>query len=217
MDALKDDYTIILPDARGHGESEKPHDPLAYRMDLLASDIAAVLDDLEIGDTNFFGYSMGGRIGWGFAKHYLDRLRSLTVGGGPPHGSNPNSRYNRRTIQFLKQGIQPYVESLEPAFGEWMTQEIRAMELANDPEALIAWLSMEQPNLEDILPTINIPVLLFVGEADGNYHAVKECLDRLPDATFFSLPGLNHIATVCRVDLTLPRIKEFLDGLNRRR
>ena len=30
VDALKPDYTLILVDARGHGQSGKPHDPDAY-------------------------------------------------------------------------------------------------------------------------------------------------------------------------------------------
>jgi len=29
---LKDDYQIILMDARGHGKSDKPHDPAMYML-----------------------------------------------------------------------------------------------------------------------------------------------------------------------------------------
>src|SRR4051812_9895736 len=34
VDALKEEYRLILIDARGHGASDKPHDPAAYEMDL---------------------------------------------------------------------------------------------------------------------------------------------------------------------------------------
>ena len=31
VDALKDTYRLILIDARGHGQSDKPHDPVCLR------------------------------------------------------------------------------------------------------------------------------------------------------------------------------------------
>ena len=53
---LKGDYQIILIDARGHGASDKPHDPEAYRMVLRVADVIAVLDALEIDKAHFLGY-----------------------------------------------------------------------------------------------------------------------------------------------------------------
>ncbi len=46
--ALRDDYELILVDARGHGKSDKPHDPAAYTLDKRVGDILAVLDDAGI-------------------------------------------------------------------------------------------------------------------------------------------------------------------------
>src|SRR6266508_3473091 len=59
--ALGGAYRLILVDARGHGASDKPHDPAAYRDHLMAGDVLAVLDDLAIAGAHFFGYSMGAR------------------------------------------------------------------------------------------------------------------------------------------------------------
>jgi pimeloyl-ACP methyl ester carboxylesterase len=42
--ALTPDYRLILIDARGHGASDKPHDPDAYALNRRVSDVAAVLD-----------------------------------------------------------------------------------------------------------------------------------------------------------------------------
>lgn len=39
VDALKSRYRLILVDARGHGASDKPHDPTAYRLASRAGDI----------------------------------------------------------------------------------------------------------------------------------------------------------------------------------
>jgi pimeloyl-ACP methyl ester carboxylesterase len=58
-----------LPDARGHGASDKPHDPESYYSALLAADIVAVLNDVGVEQTHFVDYSMGGRIGFALAKY----------------------------------------------------------------------------------------------------------------------------------------------------
>jgi pimeloyl-ACP methyl ester carboxylesterase len=73
-DALKHDHQLILMDARGHGASDKPHDPAAYEIVALVGDVTAVLDDLHIRRADFFGYSMGGWIGFGCAKHIARQL-----------------------------------------------------------------------------------------------------------------------------------------------
>jgi pimeloyl-ACP methyl ester carboxylesterase len=44
--ALKPKYRLVLIDARVHGRSDKPHDPLSYAAEKVAFDIVAVLDDL---------------------------------------------------------------------------------------------------------------------------------------------------------------------------
>ena len=48
VDALRSDYRLILIDARGHGASDKPHDPDAYELNRRVADIVAVLDALAI-------------------------------------------------------------------------------------------------------------------------------------------------------------------------
>ena len=48
VEPLKNDYRLIMLDARGHGDSDKPHDPEAYKLALLVADVVAVLDDLNI-------------------------------------------------------------------------------------------------------------------------------------------------------------------------
>jgi pimeloyl-ACP methyl ester carboxylesterase len=60
VDALKQDYRLILVDARGHGSSDKPHEPQAYKPECYAADVVSVLTDLGISRAHFFGYSMGG-------------------------------------------------------------------------------------------------------------------------------------------------------------
>lgn len=60
---LESGRRVIAMDCRGHGDSEKPHDPTAYETDVMAADAVRLLDHLGIERADFLGYSMGGRIG----------------------------------------------------------------------------------------------------------------------------------------------------------
>jgi pimeloyl-ACP methyl ester carboxylesterase len=44
-----------------------------------------VLDDLNVTRAHYFGYSMGGRIGFAIARYAPDRVHSLVLGGGSPY------------------------------------------------------------------------------------------------------------------------------------
>ena len=88
VDALKADHQVILLDSRGHGQSDKPHDPEAYDLALRASDVVAVLDELGIRKADYFGYSLGGWIGFGLAKHSLERFSSFIFVSSHPYAEN---------------------------------------------------------------------------------------------------------------------------------
>src|SRR5262249_36679509 len=99
---LQHDYRLILIDARGHGASEKPHDPAAYTIQQQAADVVAVLDALAIPDAHFFGYSMGGRIGFALAKYAPTRFPTLIIGGASPYGAPRDSQ--DQFLRRLQQG-----------------------------------------------------------------------------------------------------------------
>jgi len=61
---------------------------------------------------------------------------------------------------------------------------------------------------------MTMPVLVFAGEADPAHPRSKECVTRMPNATFFSLPGLGHADTFFRSDLVLPHVIRFLQTVN---
>lgn len=76
VDALKDDFKLILIDSRGYGKSSKPHDPQEYSLQSRADDTIAVLDQENIQQAHFLGASTGAAIGLLLAKFYPNRLRS---------------------------------------------------------------------------------------------------------------------------------------------
>ena len=116
VSALKNEYQLILLDARGHGASDKPQTPEEYKLKKRVEDIVAVLDNLKIVKTHFFGYSMGGWIGFGLARFAPERLRSLIIGGATPYTTSMDGL--RQFIRVaIEKGPKPFVAQWEEEFG----------------------------------------------------------------------------------------------------
>ncbi len=209
VEGLKNAYKLILVDARGHGASDKPHNVEAYAPTSRVGDILAALDDLNLGKAHYFGYSMGGWIGFALAKYAPERFHSFIIGGMHPYKRDPGPL--NQTVEMLNKGMEAGIASIEAQIGP-MDPVTKAQRLANDAEALAAsalWIR-DDPGFEDILPTMTMPCLLFAGEEDPFHPAAKKCAELMPNVTFFSLPGLNHVEAIGRSDLVLPHLTKFL-------
>ena len=211
VEGLKNDYQLILLDARGHGISDKPHDPKAYEIQRRVGDVTAVLNHLNVSKAHFFGYSMGGWMGFAMAKYAPERFQSLIIGGCDPYNLDPGP-YDRR-VQVLRKGLDAAIAFMEKRLGSLSPQR-RARVLASDVEALVAITLAErdEPGFEDVLPAM--PCLLFAGEAAIEYPIEKDWSKHMPNVTFFSLPDLDHVQAIDRSDLVLPHIKKFLAQVN---
>ena len=213
VSALKNDYRLILLDARGHGASDKPHRPEAYELKKRVEDIVAVLDDLGIAQADFFGYSMGGWIGFGVARYVPERFRSLIIGGQHPYAQNMDGL--RQLVRYgVENGPEAFVAMWEESFGT-LSPETKERMLAYDYEALLV-VAQDRESLEAVLPTMRMPCLLYVGEMDEVYPIAKECAKRIVNVTFVTLPELDHGEAIRRSDEVLPHVKRFLAAVNQR-
>jgi pimeloyl-ACP methyl ester carboxylesterase len=205
--ALKSNYRLILVDARGHGGSDKPHDPAAYALPMRVGDVVAVMDALNVATAHYWGYSMGGWIGFGMAKYAAQRVHSLVIGGAHPYeqrwpassrldGSDPEA-----FLAALFGRLQVDTSTMPPAVREEL--------LANDFRALAA-AQQDRPSLEDTLPTMTMPCCLYAGDADPLYPKVLQCAQHIPGAISFAMAGLDHGATFREAGLALPHIGKFL-------
>jgi pimeloyl-ACP methyl ester carboxylesterase len=210
VEALKPHYRLILIDARGHGASDKPHQPDAYERERNVADITTVLDDLNVTRAHYFGYSMGARIGFAIARYAPERVHSLIIGGGSPYPrtqAGPDA-----TLEALKRGA----DAIPGAWGVPVPSALRDRLVKSDVEALIACRTkgLQSPGYVEILPTMTMPCLLFAGEADPICVDNRECIRSMPSATFFSVPGLGHADAFFRSDLVLPHVTQFLTTVN---
>jgi pimeloyl-ACP methyl ester carboxylesterase len=80
VDVLQQERRLILVDARAHGRIDKAHHIAAYAEDLQVKDIVAVLRDLNIFRNDYFGYSVGERIGFAMAQYEPDQIRGMILG-----------------------------------------------------------------------------------------------------------------------------------------
>lgn len=207
---LSREYRLILVDARGHGRSGKPHEPESYDLKSRVSDILAVMEDLGIGKAHYLGYSMGGRIGFGIVLYALDRFYSLIIGGMSANTANTDIPPERR-VEALRHGMARYVADAEAKEGP-MEAGRRERLLDNDPEALIAATLAPRgtDGVEDLLPKINLPCMLYCGESDGFFAGARESARAIPKAEFVSFPGLDHGQTSRASQLVLPPVLDFL-------
>jgi len=100
---LADDYFLVLPDLRGHGDSDKPGH---YAMPQFVYDLQRVIVDVELERPAVFGHSLGGHIAARHAGLFADDVRALIIaeGLGPPlrpHESDPTARLTAQRAQLL--------------------------------------------------------------------------------------------------------------------
>jgi haloacetate dehalogenase len=79
---LMENFTVIMPDLRGYGDSIGPDpdtDNQLYSKRAMARDIKHVLNDLSIEVASVIGHDRGGRVAYRFALDHPDRIRKLVV------------------------------------------------------------------------------------------------------------------------------------------
>ena len=219
VDQLIEQFTVIAFDARGHGKSDKPHEAAAYDQRLMVADVLAIMDALDIEKAHFWGYSMGGNLGFSLAKHAAERLVSLIAGGTDPYYSPPENMEPNAFLSIFERGVlagpEVIVDGMRSLFGTLSPQyEERLRRL--DAQAMVACMQNAQtrPSHRETIPLIDVPCLLYVGDADDAcYQSSEQAAREMRNGRFFSLPGLNHVGASSAVELIMPHVLSFLSSL----
>lgn len=205
-EVLRQHYRVISFDALGHGLSDKPHDSAAYTQQQRCRDALAVLDAAGVGRAHFFGYSLGGWVGYGLVRHAPERLASLILGAAHPYEDRSWSGFHGID------GSDPeaFIASFEQLLDERIPPQVQMLIRANDLLALAAAAQQARPSQEDLLARMTQPCLLFCGDADARHAAVQRTAALLPRAQFVSLPGVTHFGGLMQSALVLPPVLAFL-------
>ena len=232
VEALRDRYQLILVDARGHGRSDKPHDPDAYRQIHQATDHLAALDAIGVEKAHFLGFSMGGIVALGVGVHAPERCLSLMMGGTQPYARDERPSLSglpkptpmggmpdvdNPIDDLLAQGGDAWVAFYEANFEVSAAMKARLKE--NDFKAVRARFAglHEKRSSAHYLDPVQMPCLIYVGQEEAAYGGAKQLAERLPDARFIAFPGLNHFDMLIAGDVVLPEILYFLSNVEDKR
>jgi pimeloyl-ACP methyl ester carboxylesterase len=218
VDALSVAHQLILIDARGHGHSDRPTTMDAYAMERLVGDVIAVLDDCDVPQAAYLGYSLGGRVGFGLAIRAPERVRALILGAAshrPQNGALDRVFYPGFVDTIETEGIDSFLQQWSERLGRAIDPAVRAIFLGNDRGALVPYLRQtdrEQGFDDAVISRIQVPTLLFAGEHDherlGDSRAAAVVL---PDAELLVVPGADHESTPLHVLEIASRVRACLD------
>ncbi|MGD0414073.1 MAG: alpha/beta fold hydrolase [Terriglobales bacterium] len=174
--ALDSRYRLILPDLRGHGDSEIGEGPALMKKH--ASDLARVLDAASVGQAAFVGCSIGGYILFEFWRRFRARVTSLALCDTRPQPDTAEARANRlkTAATVLEQGTEPFIESMIPRLMGATTVTTRP-DVVDGARAMMRKMSAEdisqvlqgmaeRPDSVADLKTIDVPTLIAIGEED---------------------------------------------------
>lgn len=161
----------IAPDLRGHGDSDRPHEPDSYQMSLLVDDVRAVLDHACAGVVDVVGYSLGARVAVEFAAAVPERVHRLVLGGFGDGSGARSSGSVRALLDRLPSGV--------------------------DREAVAACVAgASAGDVRSAAGRVRAPVLLVAGDADDVAGDIEAAVGRFADARAVRLPGRNHFTAV---------------------
>jgi len=180
-------FRIIGLDCRGHGASDKPHDPRAYESRVMAADVRRLLDHLDIESAHYLGFSMGARIGIQCVLDFPTRLRRAVLGGVGFKGALAQAQSIARA---LRGGVpeNPVAKSF---------YEFAKARPHNDLEALAVCIEAVSPPFDlDLLKAVTTPILMVVGGNDELVSGAEDLVELMPTARLVIVPGRNHLGTV---------------------
>ena len=202
-------YRVVAFDNRGSGQSDKPDVP--YSMEMMAGDLAGLLEAIGINAAHIFGVSMGGMIAQHFALHYPERVNSLILGCtscGGPHSTTPDAeamtvladfehmkKFTRaeivkETIPFLVS--QEFIDK-----NPGLIQELMAKMMEHPAPlhgAMRQAYAIWEHDTYERLPDIRVPTLVIAGDADRLIPVENSRIlaSRIPMSELGILKNMGH-------------------------
>ncbi|MFI9383284.1 alpha/beta fold hydrolase [Kutzneria sp. NPDC052558] len=176
-------FRVILPDLRGHGASDRPHDPAAYPPDVLADDGLALVEHLGLDDYDLGGYSLGGRVTLRMLARGARPRRAVIAGQGLDVLEGVTSRTGgiKGTLAAIVNGGELDAAARQTAY--WLEQ------VGADPHALVHVPDTHVATPVEALREIQAPTLVAIGDADHARAAADQLAAALPVSRFVRLPG----------------------------
>lgn len=179
----------VTLDARGHGRSDKPHDPAAYEGDAMVRDAQALLDHLALDQVDVCGYSMGAMTTYALVGRE-PRARSAVLGGvGARLGGDSLARRAPLIADALLTDDPTTITDRGAAAFRAFADSTGA-----DRQALAAIQRARRVRTTEAA-TITVPVLVITGDRDTLVGSPHELAARIPGARAQVVSG-DHLSAV---------------------
>jgi pimeloyl-ACP methyl ester carboxylesterase len=221
LQALSRDFRVIAMDARGHGQSDKPHDPKAYGRQM-SLDVLRLMDHLGIRRAHLVGYSMGAQTVAHLIVIKPERFISATLGGAPGrfYWTDQDTRQAEqnaveRERDCISRGM---IEARAPVGAPPMSDEEfkrrSAACFANDTSDRFALAAVGRGQATQTVTrgqaaAVKVPTLGVVGSLDGYLANFQDLKALRPDLQLVVIEGASHGTAASRPEF-LAATREFL-------
>lgn len=217
-------FRCIMLDNRGVGKTDKPDGP--YSTEMMADDVAGLMDALDIKNARVAGISMGGAIAQGLAIRHPDKVRALVL-------ISTWARFNKYAVSVyehckkMRRVSDPgdFMELIQlwifaPYYFEKNLEALKEGQEAarrnDDPQPQHAFEGQLDACINhdtvDRLHEIGLPTLIVVGQQDiFTPLAFSELLhEKIPGSELFIIPGAGHACHWEALEEFNKRSTEFL-------
>lgn len=223
--ALASRYRVVLPDLRGHGESDIGEGPAT--MEKHAADIERVLDDAGIGRAPMIGVSIGGYALFEFWRRSRGRIAALGLCNTKAPADSPDARNARlqAASEILERGTEPFFQGMIPkVMGKTIRESrpdlvegaLRMMrKMSAEDVAQVQRGMADRPDAVAMLKTINVPTLLVTGDED-EFAGTKEAElmhQHIGGSQLRVIAKAGHYSPWERSDEATALVRQFLDSL----
>lgn len=216
--ALKDRYTLIAVDARGHGSSSAKGE---CSVDTMASDLKAVLNHEGISQCQVVGLSTGGPVALTLNAQAPGLVRSLVLAGTaakPVEGSKQRVEATAEAIAYVSMeefGTQYAAETLLPSTPLPVQDELAGVIAKMNPKVYIQLMrSAVLGDFTALLPVVKAPTLVLIGEHDAMELATEADVlaQSIPGTKLEVLPAAGHLACLDNPSAFSAALARFLDA-----
>lgn len=224
-EALAAAHRVISIDLRGMGESSVCDGP--YLMEMLAGDVAGVLDALGIERASIVGHSLGGYVALAFARMYAERVARLALVCSRLGADDAALALGRNELATRLESAGTIAEVLGEKFEALFARDTRAhrpeiIEKArkiaekNDPRGLAAMqrgMALRDAS-NDIAPDLAMPVLVVAGAGDPllSLEEARAMAAAFPAGMLVVCPASGHVPMLEDAPLLSRALAEFTAG-----
>src|SRR5678815_2720341 len=224
MAELKQHHRVIVPDLRGHGGSAVSS---AASMQSMATDVASLLETLNISRATIGGLSMGGYVALAFYRLFPLRVRSLVLADTRAQADTDEGKENRekQAQKALSEGMEGIADGLLPKLlaPETVTKHpeivkrLRGMMAETNPEGAAAALRgmAGRQDQTSFLSRIIAPTLILVGSEDAvTPVADSELMHReIGGSRLKIIEGAGHVSNLERPEEFNAALVKFLNDV----